>query len=507
IYYRGTVLTDTWGPCVTGSIPWDGQTDVSIFEPFTLNFSEPMYNDSVENAFSWTDGTTTWNADNCSGIDWNPYGDEVKFMPEIPLKYLVAEYSMTIDTTATDLAGNPLTSSYTISFTTSDDIDPPFIDHVLSMNEVNYDKEYVIWANITDQWGTVNSARVDYQGVHGDDRSEPMTHINGTLYTATIPAQMALGNVSYSINTTDAFNNFARLPDNTSNNFTYRVVDGTPPGIAHLQQTEWPVNQQIDIWAVVLDEIELVSVELQYKGVSDVAFSSVPMQSNGSTNTYNCTMQAQYDIGYFQYSIEAVDGSDNVNTTVVYSMLITDLTKPEIIFVKTEHIANQTKVLIQANVTDDVELDEVTLYFRAVGGNRWVERPMQNVGGSLFEYTIPAQRNSGTIYYYVNATDTAGNVASTLEADQYYEIDVIGVGTDWTPYIILSVILIILVVVLIHQLSKRFGKGSEPGQEMPTDDEFQTDEIGEPPEQLDEPQVDIEPESPEAEPEEPRVDA
>jgi hypothetical protein len=252
------------------------------------------------------------------------------------------------------------------------------------------------------------------------------------------------------------------------------------------------VNQEIDIWAVVVDEIELVSVELHYRGVNDPAFSSVPMQSNGTANTYNCTIAPQPNIGYFQYSIEAMDSSDNENTTVIYSMLITDLSKPEIIFVKPEHVANRTEVLIQANVTDDVEVDEVILFFRAVGGNRWVERPMQNVGGSIYEYTIPAQRKSGIIFYYVNATDTAGNIASTLEADQYYEIEVVGVGTDWTPYIILGAILIVLVVVLAFQLYRRFGgKGV----------------VHQPEEYPEQPDESSEDSSPETQPEEPRVGA
>lgn len=474
IYYAGTVVTDAWPPSVTGTIPYNSQSGVPIFNPFPMaapiqiNFSEPMDNSTTEAAFSWTDGTQTWRVANCSEVIWSGYGDTVQFRPREPLKYQM-NYIIVIGTGARDISGNQLQAQYTFSFSTSNDVDPPIINFTQTLDEINYDKNYTISATIIDQWGTVNSASVHYKGVADATpvNAISMVEVNSTTYNASIPAQMALGNVSFYIEAVDTGGNEGTLPFNLSQGyFNYTVVDQTKPEISHIQVTEAPVYQPIEIWAVVTDKINLTGVELYYKGVQDQAFTLLAMQPGNTTNAFNCTIPAQQNVGDLQYNISARDASGNVNVTSDFVIDIKDLIKPTIHWVRPEYLANNTEVLVRANVTDDVAVDEVMLYFKAVGGNRWVEREMHQVdpvnSPEIYEFTIPAQDRSGNISYYVNATDTTGNIASTLEQEAAYEVEVVGVGTNWLVYGLLIAVLAILVLFFIYLALKKYGGKQKP---------------------------------------------
>ncbi len=119
----------------------------------------------------------------------------------------------------------------------------------------------------------------------------------------------------------------------------------------------------------------------------------------------------------------------------------------------------------------------VTLYFKAVGGSQWVSREMQFVEGDTYGFTIPAQRKSGTVYFYVNATDTSDNLASTLFDEDEYNIMVEGMGEDFTMYYILGTVLAILMVVLVLLVIRKFSRDdpepmdndiSPPVEEIPS---------------------------------------
>ena len=484
IYFRTTKLVDDLAPSIVSSNPADGDTDVSIFTGFTMEFSEPMDKTSVESALSWTDGTDTWDIGDC--IDnqgyWNVYGNEVTFTPEEPLQYMISSYMVTMDATAADLAGNTIGTEFTISFTTRADTDAPFIEHFPSQTTVSYDQEYTVMATITDQWGTVNAVRLYYQGV-GDaspTNSIVMTLTYANTYVAIIPAQQEIGTLYYYIEATDAFNNIAQNPVNYTNQsqlFNVSVIDGVKPEIVHVQMTQQEVFFPIEIWAVVTDEIQLDHVMLNYRdvGSSTTAYKNITMynNTNGSAATFTCTIPAQNNIGIVVYNITATDTSNNTYSTAEYSIAIIDRTLPMINNVDTTYLANETKVLVQANVTDDMEVDSVTLYFKAVGGRQWVEREMQYIDGDIYEFTIPEQRNSGTIYFYVNATDTSGNLASTLFDEDEYPINIEGVGEDYTMYYVLGAILAILMIVFVLLVIKKFSKDDA----HPVDEEYPTDDV------------------------------
>jgi hypothetical protein len=251
------------------------------------------------------------------------------------------------------------------------------------------------------------------------------------------------------------------------------VVDGVKPEISHVRVIEAPVFGEIRIWAGVADAIQLQNVTLHYRTIDSAAFVHAAMLLNTTANAFEAKIPAQTTTGQVQYNITAVDASGNLNSTLTYAIQIIDRTAPLINSVIPEYLENQTLVLVRANVTDDVEVGEVVLYFKAVGGNQWVPRTMANTGGDYYEFTIPAQSRTGVIYYYVNATDNFGNQASTLAEQDQFQIEVVGVGSDYTIYYVLGGVLVALLVVLGYLVVRKFTR---PEQDAGPDEEKADDE-------------------------------
>jgi hypothetical protein len=107
------IIDDTINPTVTASYPSDQSTDVPVDGPFWVTFSELMDPNATETAFTLTDA----NSSIVDGLfSWE--GMTLKFDPNGILKS-GAQYSMTVDTTASDLTGNPLSQAYKSDFETS----------------------------------------------------------------------------------------------------------------------------------------------------------------------------------------------------------------------------------------------------------------------------------------------------------------------------------------------------------------------------------------------------
>jgi hypothetical protein len=121
-----TFVIDTTSPTVISATPTG--TGVSITTPISITFNETMNMTSAENAFSYTDGTTTWTAANGS-VSWN--ANIMTFIPDSDLSYFT-QYNAIFETGAEDPAGNGLTSPYSWQFTTIQQPDtiPPTIGSV-----------------------------------------------------------------------------------------------------------------------------------------------------------------------------------------------------------------------------------------------------------------------------------------------------------------------------------------------------------------------------------------
>ncbi|MCK4758246.1 MAG: Ig-like domain-containing protein, partial [Thermoplasmata archaeon] len=471
IYYSGNVLADTTAPIIISVTPEDGATNVSIFKPIIIEFSEPMDKTSVEEAFTLTIDTQVFTADDFV-ISWSGYGDEIRLTPGTPMQYNSA-YTAELDTGPLDISGNVMASGLTWDFSTGSDWDPPVIQEQLTIEvsgltftittndtfDVNYDEAATIYAEIKDYNGEVDEARIYYMGVGSTSYSNMlvMEKIGGPEdddYSATIPAQNSLGNVSFYIWASD-------IRDNAVNTtpYHYSVKDIMSPEIELSEITEWPVHSLIPIEAHVTDFSSLDSIQLAYKRATDLIFTVVNMSYSLTTGNYSAQIPEQTSIGVLEFDVTAVDGSGNENRTDTVMVDIIDVNKPVIELYEPLNQEDKS-ISIVAEVTDDIAVLEVSLYFKAVGGDLWVKRTMALQSGNEYAYTIPAQTRSGKIYYYVNATDTSGNTASTLDdiQDFAHVWSVTGTETPWLAYIIPIIILIAAIVLAWVLKNRRNGK-------------------------------------------------
>jgi len=105
---------DTTPPTVVSTSPEDGAINVAIDTVVTATFSEAMSDPSAPVVYTSPSvgGSTYWS------------NNTMTFRPTIPLAYSTT-YAVTIGTNAQDLAGNPLATPYTWSFTTESALNKP----------------------------------------------------------------------------------------------------------------------------------------------------------------------------------------------------------------------------------------------------------------------------------------------------------------------------------------------------------------------------------------------
>ena len=135
-----------------------------------------------------------------------------------------------LKTTASD-SGIPW--SYTVA-----DTNPPLISNVLqnpSPATVNYLDTVDVTADITDD-GFISNARLYLQIDGGGFQAYDMDLLSGDTYNYTIPAQPYNTFVQYYINASDTADNWA-VDDNSTNYYSYTVIDNIDPLIENLDRT------------------------------------------------------------------------------------------------------------------------------------------------------------------------------------------------------------------------------------------------------------------------------
>jgi hypothetical protein len=118
----GTSDEDTTAPTIISITPSDGDVGVGADAPFVVEFSEPMHKANTQASYQSSDiptGQVTF--------EWNQDATRLTIQPVEPLEYAhgknaktatAIEYSFDLSDAATDLAGNPLESGESVSFTT-----------------------------------------------------------------------------------------------------------------------------------------------------------------------------------------------------------------------------------------------------------------------------------------------------------------------------------------------------------------------------------------------------
>jgi subtilisin family serine protease len=112
-------------------------------------------------------------------------------------------------------------------------------------------------------------------------------------------------------------------------------------------------------------------------------------------------------VQYYYYFTVALDGSESDPSNTASATPI-DTVKPILSHSVISTAPFGSTVLISANVTDNIGVQSVTLYYRAIGGGSYTAVNMANISGSTYRASIPASATQPPgVEYYIAATDGA----------------------------------------------------------------------------------------------------
>ena len=220
--------------------------------------------------------------------------------------------------------------------------------------------------------------------------------------------------------------------------FPETLPDTEPPDINHAPVPAATISQPINITANITDDVAVDTVYLNYTGVNGTYHNVSMLKLNGN---WSYDIPGQNNTGFVDYFIWANDTTGNTEMTPIYQIQIFDVTKPEIIHTPVASVPLNTSIIIVANVTDDVGVANVILYYQNVGDTEYTSVDMAlNLGN--WTATIPAQTETGLVHYFIWANDTSGNnVTSLIMGDYAVQItgppgieitNILGGGEGWT---------------------------------------------------------------------------
>ena len=171
--FDGNTLDWTWtfsvdmtAPLVDSVSPLDGAENVPLDTTINITFSEIMDHTSAESAFSISPSVN-------GNFSWN--GTTMIFTPDSPLAFNTI-YTVTINTGATDIAGNNLVSNYVWSFNTGDTAPPEHSNEDPAIDGYTSDLTPIISVHVTDISGVnVSTIRLYVQTYTVDYDLAPIT--------------------------------------------------------------------------------------------------------------------------------------------------------------------------------------------------------------------------------------------------------------------------------------------------------------------------------------------
>ena len=115
----------------------------------------------------------------------------------------------------------------------------------------------------------------------------------------------------------------------------------------------------------------------------------------------------QPGVTYYYYFTVAVSGNESEPSNTASATAV-DTEKPVISHTVATQGVYQSAKLIQADVTDNIGVNAVTLYYRAIGATSYISLAMNNSDGNTYVASIPgsAMLPPG-VQYYIEATDGA----------------------------------------------------------------------------------------------------
>ncbi len=286
-----------------------------------------------------------------------------------------------------------------------------------------------ISATITDNTG-IASATLRYAYDGAAQTAVAMTRWATTnTYLGDIPASATGTNVSYYIVVTDIVGQ-----EVISDTYSYIITDSPPVISDILQEPEWvrPTDAVV-ISASVYEDSGIVAVNLTYTNDSWVSWFNITMLDDGlgddvaaGDGIYTCSMGTFPEATTVNYFVNATDGIGQSDVSIDYEFVSSFDQPPQFrgVFRSNELPSSSDTVKIIADVTDDLKMENVTLYYDADTGAGFVQVNMTLGPDGYYEASIPAQAALTVVDYYVNASDNGSHVQKFPAGEPYrYIVD------------------------------------------------------------------------------------
>ncbi len=297
------------------------------------------------------------------------------------------------------------------------DTTPPDIQHE-PINNVPVKSSPKIIAKVTDAV-KVSQVNLFYRvNAESDFKKIEMVGIKDE-YSANIPALDLPGVVRYYIQAIDSSSNSRNLPEKGAKEpYIISFVDLNPPVIIH---TPIPDGQEagkpVSISATITDDVIVEKVIFKYKVTGKDEFIEVKMTNIGSF--YSAEIPGNVLMpGKVDYTITASDASTmSKDTQISHSFTVVDTTPPKIeLTLAPSRMEVNKEISIQANVTDNVKVQSVILYYKNVNDTRFNVMDMKS-SGTKYSATIIGQNQIGEVKYYIQAKDSSGNISTLPSVD------------------------------------------------------------------------------------------
>ena len=241
------------------------------------------------------------------------------------------------------------------------------------------------------------------------------------IYTVGLPSQKRIGLIEYYIEIGYDNRMAFRYPRDQSRHYRIPILDNKQPIISVLYPpvgARFNPGQQINLRAEVIDNGIVEEVRIHSDGQSQ------KLSAEGSPDTYAIDITLT-QAGAAEYYLTATDEAGNKSRSENRGLTIKDPnppsppTHPRIHLIKpsstTFHVNQQ--IPIEAKVTDDTSVEQVRLFYSfspsISESPRYSDKPLTETLSDTYTGHIPPQSKAGYIWYYLSATDEAGNKSTS----------------------------------------------------------------------------------------------
>jgi len=416
---------DTTPPTVTDVYPSSGTTGVSTHPTIIVTFSETMDVSVTSPSIHLSSSEGVADGD----INWTDFNTTALFIPSTDL-FSSKTYTITVEQSARDLAGNNMTSRFTSTFFTKfnvTDTTKPTIHSTVPLGGstgVEITQNVAVFFNermnktsveaaFSMQNGSLSvggSFSWDSQGTSCIFTPYRVLGYSSTyIVTIGATAKDVAGNMmapSYSLSFTTKSSNDVLPPTVTDVYPSNGATDVSTYATIVITFSEW-----MNISATA-NAFHLSSTSGDIPGTVQWTNKNTTLIFTPSTRLQPST-EYTVSVGTSASDLKGNRPTSELKSTFVTMNDVSDTSPPVIEYVQSGNAEVGSTYYLTANVTDVSKLASVTLALVDVAGA--YHSIAMGLGLSFFDATIPAQTAPGTVRYTIRAQDEFGNAATSVE--------------------------------------------------------------------------------------------